>query len=441
MVGASLAGWRAAEALRRQGFDGRLHLIGEESHLPYDRPPLSKQLLLGEQQPDDLRHTDQGTLDQLGIMFLARTRAIGLDRAGRRVRLAGGESVPYDALVIATGAAPIRPSFPWLDGMHTLRTLEDGLALREAFSCSPHVVIVGAGFVGLEVASAARRRGLEVTVVEPQAAPLTAAVGPLVGAAAAALARRDGVELILGRAVATVEGSRRVERVVLSDGRRVPADLVLVGVGVAPNVGWLEESGLADKRGVRCDESARTLADPRVYAAGDVACARRRGLAGHARVEHWTNAIEQGELVARNIVDPSSREALERPPYFWSDQFGTKIQMAGRYAQGARTEIVQGSLRSGNFVAVFTAQGETVGAVAFNEPRTFIRYRRHIAVLDRAMARAGTGATRSTAPVGHDQVTSSGRAQPDAARRSSRGEDRSAHHVSRPTITRARDER
>jgi len=376
IVGGSLAGWRVAESLRRHGFEGRLHLVGEERHLPYDRPPLSKQLLLGEQEPEDLRHVDHQTLGDLEIRFLPGTRAVGLDRARRRVLLKGADSLPYDAAVIATGAAPIRPRFEWLAGMHTLRTLEDALALRASFAARPRVVIVGAGFIGLEVASAARRYGLEVTVVEPQAAPLLGPVGPVIGAAAAALAGRAGVKLLLGRGVADTDGTGRVERIVLSDGATIPADLVLVGVGVRPSVGWLRDSGLFHDRGLLCDEFGQALTDPRVHAAGDVACARRRGVAGHARVEHWTNAVEQAEVVARHIMARSEPDGQGHAPYFWSDQFGAKIQMAGRYARGARTEVLHGSLADANFVARFVADGRMIGAVAFNDARTFIGYRR-----------------------------------------------------------------
>jgi 3-phenylpropionate/trans-cinnamate dioxygenase ferredoxin reductase component len=439
IVGASLAGWRAAEALRRHGFEGRLHLVGEERHLPYDRPPLSKQLLLDQQRADDLPHTDEGTLRQLGILFHPETQAVGVDRIRQRVLVEGGESLPYDALVIATGATPVRPRFRWLEGMHTLRTLEDSLALRASFEQRPRLVIVGAGFIGLEVASAARRHGLEVTMVGARSVPLGDAVGPVIGAAVAGLARRDGVRLLLGQAVIETEGDTRVERLRLSDGRRIPADLVLVGVGVRPNVGWLEESGLADKRGVVCDEFGQAAGDPHVYAAGDVAYAAHRGHPDRARVEHWTNAVEQGELVARNIVDRSSRATLEHPPYFWSDQFGTKIQMAGRYAPGARTEVVAGSVEAGSFVAVFTVEGETVGAVAFDEPRTFIQYRRHLTILERALAQASTEAAHVDDNDAFQQIIAGGRPQSQAGRWLPRVEHRSARHVNALIIARAQE--
>lgn len=377
VVGASLAGWRAAEALRRRGFDGRLTLVGEEKHLPYDRPPLSKQLLFGEQEPEDLLHAERSTLAALQVEFLPGRKATRLDLRAQRVFLSDGESRRFDAVVVATGASPIRPSLRWLPGVQMLRTLDEALMLRAAFSSSPRVLIVGAGFIGLEVAWAARKRGLGVTVVEAQPLPLLGAVGPVIGAATAELARSHGVRLILGVGVASIEGDERVERVRLNDSETIDADLVVVGVGVRPNTGWLHDSGLlAGPHGVRCGKGGLAEGQPRVYGAGDVARWYKPRLSRHARIEHWTNAVEHGELVARNILQWPQQTALAGAPYFWSDQFETRIQMVGYFVPEASTHVVHGSIAEGHFVAILAAAGQAIGAIAFNEARLFAQYRR-----------------------------------------------------------------
>jgi NADPH-dependent 2,4-dienoyl-CoA reductase/sulfur reductase-like enzyme len=394
VVGASLAGLRAAEALRHEGYDGRLVLIGAETHEPYDRPPLSKQVLAGEQEPDRIVLRPAG-LDDLDLDLRLGTRATGLDLAASAVELEGGDAVPFDGLVIATGAAPrvlpaMRDGVP--DGVFVLRTLDDALEIRSRLDAGPRVVVVGAGFIGAEVAATCRTRGLDVTVLETLAAPLVRGLGPVLGSVCGELHRDHGVDLRLGVGVAGFEGAGRVERVRLDDGATVDADVVVVGVGVGPVTGWLDGSGLKIDDGVVCDETM--LAAPGVVAAGDVARWPNPMFDGEvARLEHWTNASDQAVAAARRLLhgDGPGAEAYAPVPFVWSDQYDRKIQTAGQFRGDDEMEVVHGSLEERRFAALFGRGGRLVGVLGFSMAAKVMQYRRLIqerASFDDALAHA-----------------------------------------------------
>jgi 3-phenylpropionate/trans-cinnamate dioxygenase ferredoxin reductase component len=367
IVGGSLAGLRAAEALRREGFGGRLRIVSAETGLPYDRPPLSKQVLAGTWEPDRARLRGG---DDLDAEWLFGRSATALDPATRAVTLDGGEVVDADAVVIATGASPRRlPAAvapPDLGGLHVLRTIEDCLALRAELVGGPRVAVIGAGFIGSEVAATAKGLGADVVVVEALPVPLERALGPEMGPLAAELHREHGVEVRLGVAVAGVEGdgSGRVARVRMADGSAVEADVVVVGIGVAPATAWLEGSGLELDDGVVCD--ARCRAAPGVVVAGDVARWYHERIGEHLRVEHWANAAEQGDAAARTLVHGDDALPYAPVPYFWSDQHGTKIQFVGHAKPGDAVRVVEGSVEERRFVAAYGRDGRTVAALLWN---------------------------------------------------------------------------
>ncbi|MEY3361789.1 MAG: hypothetical protein RL531_1508 [Actinomycetota bacterium] len=378
VVGASLAGLRATEALRRSGFDGRLTLVGAESHLPYDRPPLSKELLSGEWDHDRVV-LRRAPYDELDLELLLGFRATALDAATRTVTLHDGRTVSADGIVLATGAAPRSlPGLSALDGIVTLRTLDDCMVLRGAMERGARVCVIGAGFIGAEVAATARARGLEVTVLEALDAPMVRGVGARIGASLAALHRANGVDLRTGVIVEGVEGDGRVERVRLADGGSVECDVLLVAVGAAPCTAWLEGSGLTIDDGVVCDETL--LAAPGIVAAGDVARWPNPTFDGESmRIEHWTNAAEQGMHVAnRLLADDGASMPFAAVPFVWSDQFGVKIQSAGRFSGTDRMEVVHGSIEEHRFVAIFERAGRVSGVLGCSEPRRVMQYRRLI---------------------------------------------------------------
>ena len=380
IVGASLAGLRAAETLRREGYDDRVVLLGAEQHLPYDRPPLSKELLAGEWEPDQIGLRKQ-PYDDLGLELRLGRRATGLDASARVVELDDGETLPFDGLVVATGARPrMLPGTPALEGIFVLRTLDDCLAIRSRLDTRPRVVVIGAGFIGSEAAATCRRRGLDVTVLEMLPTPLARAVGPIVGDACGRLHRDHGVDLRCGVTVAGFEGRDRVERVRLADGSAIEADLVVVGVGVAPETAWLEGSGLALDDGIVCD--ATCLAAPGVVAAGDVARWPNPLFDGESmRVEHWTNATEQGVAAARRLLvdDSGNAEEFAPVPFVWSDQYDVKIQVVGSIRGDDDVAVADGSFDEHRFVALFGRGGRLVGALGFSRPRLVMQYRRMIA--------------------------------------------------------------
>jgi NADPH-dependent 2,4-dienoyl-CoA reductase/sulfur reductase-like enzyme len=391
VIGGSLAGIRCAESLRRRGFSGRLVFVSEERERPYDRPPLSKELLRGDREPDQIRLNKSDAFDALALDLRLGARAESLDPAARSVLLSNGETVSYDGLVIATGALarPLPGSAP-LAGLFTLRTLDDALALRAALERSPRVVVVGAGFIGAEVASTCRKRGLDVTIVEPMATPMARVLAPEIGAVCAAAHRDQGVELRLGVGVSAVLGGDRVERVKLGDGSEIPADVVVVGIGATPATGWLASSGLELGDGVVCDATCATRA-PGVVAAGDVARWYHEGYRESLRIEHWTNAVEQAEAAAARLLDGPSAPPFAPIPFVWSDQYDLKIQAAGRIAPDDEVFVAHGSLAERRFVALFGRKGVLRGALAINRVRQLMGYRRMMregASFDAAVAAA-----------------------------------------------------
>ena len=380
VVGASLAGMRAAEALRREGFDGTVTVVGDETDAPYDRPPLSKQVLAGEWPPERVALYDEETLADLRLSWRLGRRAVGFDAASRTVTLDDGERLTSDGVVIATGARTrtLRGTES-LAGVYTLRTLADSLAIRAEFDATPgRVVVVGAGFIGAEVAATARDRGLDVTMVEMAETPLERVLGAAMGGVCAEVHVDHGVDLRLGVGVESLSGTDRVEQVVLTDGTRLDADVVVVGVGVIPNTDWLEGSGLEIANGVVCDETC--LAAPGVVAAGDVARWPNRLFGESMRVEHWDNAIGQGTAAARRLLaGDGGGEPFAPVPWFWSDQYDRKIQLAGRSGPNDEVVVVTGEPAERRFAAIYGRAGRIVAVLGFNRPRHVMQYRRLIA--------------------------------------------------------------
>ena len=378
IVGASLAGLRAAQAARAGGYEGELVMVGDERHRPYTRPPLSKELLAGGQTPEqcELPH---GPLDVRWRLGIAAT---ALDRPSHQVHLADGESLAYDRLILATGcrARSWRGAGAELDGVHTLRHLDDSLALSAAFERASHLVIVGAGFIGCEVAATARKRGLEVTLLDIAPHPLLP-LGPEIGGRCARLHEEHGVDVRCGTSITAILGDDRVRGVQLQDGSELPTDLVLLALGAQPNTEWLRTSGLELNAGVVCDATLTSTTDSDVLAAGDITEWPHR-LAGGAlvRVEHWTTAAEQGQLAGRNVLlDPAQRKAHEAPPYFWSDQYDVKIQSVGFPALSPHLEILEEEPEARRLVATGTRDGRLVAAVTLNAAKRLIAYRRELA--------------------------------------------------------------
>jgi 3-phenylpropionate/trans-cinnamate dioxygenase ferredoxin reductase component len=393
IVGASLAGLSAAETLRSSGYEGQLVIVGQEGHMPYDRPPLSKQVLNGKWTPEQAFLRKDADYDKLHAVWKLGQRAASLDLRARAVILEDGESIAFDGLVIATGATPRRlPGIADLEGVHVLRTLGDAMAIRAQLENGPRVCVVGAGFIGAEVAAACRARGLDVTVVEALAAPLAQILPSELASACVQLHLDHGVELRCGATVEGFEGHRRVEAVRLAGGQRVPADLVVVGIGVIPETGWLASSGLAIDNGIVCDATLATAA-PGVVAAGDVARWPNVLFGETMRIEHWTNALDQGAAAGRRLLRGGDYTQPFAPvPYVWSDQYETKIQMVGRIKPGDDVRMVHGSFEEGRFVAVTGRAGRLVGALAFNEPRKLMGWRRPIeagTAWSDALAKAG----------------------------------------------------
>jgi 3-phenylpropionate/trans-cinnamate dioxygenase ferredoxin reductase component len=364
IVGASVAGAKAAEGARTSGYDGRIVLVGTENERPYERPPLSKDVLRGEKDAETTRVHDEGYYDEHGIELLTGRTVEALDLAAARARLDGSETLGFTTAVLATGAEPRRLPLPGadLEGVLYLRTRTDSLRLGDAIRAGGRVAIVGAGWIGSEVAASARQLGAEVVLIDPSPLPLRRVLGDEVGEMFRALHAEHGVALRLGTGVTELQGTGRVANVVLSDGRVEPADLVVVGVGVAPRVDLATAAGLKVDNGVVVDEHLETSA-PGVYAAGDVASAWHPHYRAHLRVEHWANALNQGLAAGANAA--GERTPYTRLPYFFSDQYDLGMEYVG-YGQPDDDLVVRGSLYDRELIAFWHRDGVVSAAMNVN---------------------------------------------------------------------------
>jgi NADPH-dependent 2,4-dienoyl-CoA reductase/sulfur reductase-like enzyme len=374
IVGGGLAATRAAEQLRKSEYAGPVTIVSDETHLPYDRPPLSKDVLHAALDDVALKpaefYTDNDITVRLG------SAVASLDTAAQTVALADGSVLGYDELVIATGLVPKRiPSFPDLEGIRVLRTFDEALALRAHAASARQAVIIGAGFIGCEVAASLRKLGVDVVLVEPQPAPLASVLGEQVGNLVTRLHRAEGVDVRTGIGVAEVRGEDgHVTGVVLSDGSELAADLVVVGIGSRPATDWLEGSGIAVDNGVVCDEAGRTSA-PNVWALGDVAS--WRDATGHqARVEHWSNVAEQARVIVPSMLGQDAPSVIT-VPYFWSDQYDVKIQCLGEPEATDIVHIVEDDGRK--FLAFYERDGVVAGVVGGGMPGKVMKTRAKIA--------------------------------------------------------------
>lgn len=385
IVGASLAGLTGAHTLRERGYDGPLVVLDAAAELPSDRPPLSKQVLAGTKTPDQAQLRVAERLDELDVDLRLGAAATAFDAASLKVTLADGSTIDAAGVLLATGASP-RRLFDGVPGVHVLRTMADSLALRDALTAStdpsPRLAVIGAGFIGAEVAATARGMGVEVTMIEAAEVPMSRVLPRSIGSFVADLHRGHGVDVRLGVGVDELTPGSAPGgplTLALSDGSQVRADVVLVGIGVVPDTAWLEGSGLSLSNGVDCDETL--LAAPGVVAAGDIANWPNPRFGGETmRVEQWENAIESGEHAAgRLLAELGVGDAVAEPfssiPWFWSDQYDRKLQMAGRPAAEDAVEIVEGSLEEQRFVALFR-RGETcTGVLGVSRPRHVMQAR------------------------------------------------------------------
>ncbi|MGB2696120.1 MAG: FAD-dependent oxidoreductase [Dehalococcoidia bacterium] len=376
IVGANLAGGRAAQALRSEGFAGRIVLIGEEPDPPYERPPLSKEYLRGQMPKEKLFIAERVFYDANNIELRLDVRATRIDVQERAVELASGERVSFDKLLIATGGRPRRIDVPGadLDGVYYLRDIADCEAIAAELREGRRVVVVGAGFIGAEVAASARVQGLEVTALEIASVPLERAVGADVGQIYAQMHRDHGVDLRLDEGIARIEGSVRAERVITTKDNAIDCDFVVVGVGLQPNVEIADGSGVeATANGIIVDEFCQTNM-PGIFVAGDVALFYHPLLGERVRLEHWANAQNQGRAAALNML--GRREAYAEVPWFWSDQYDVNMQYAGHASTWDET-VVRGSVGDRKFTVFYLRDGALLGALAFNRFRD-IRHAREL---------------------------------------------------------------
>jgi NADPH-dependent 2,4-dienoyl-CoA reductase/sulfur reductase-like enzyme len=378
ILGASVAGTGTARELRRCGFAGDIIVLDKDPHQPYDRPPLSKGMLAAEGSGDPVLLLDQDTVAELAIDLRLGTGAVSLNPAERLVTTSTGEALAYDHLVIATGAKPrTLAGARDLDGVYTLRTVEDAQDIRRKLDSAANVVVIGAGFIGAEVAAAAHARGLAVVMVELQETPMAHLLGPEIGALLSGLHTQHGVDLQTGVGVAALQGQGSVNAVELTDGRVLPADLVVVGIGVLPETNWLETSGLPLRDGVVCDAQLRVEGHTNIYAAGDIARFLHPLYEADLRIEHWTNAQEHASIVAAGITNQTSPTV--HVPYVWSDQYERRIQIVGRPMLGSLVALSGGVEAGESLTAVYAdADGLTVAAVVVDDPRTLMKMRKAI---------------------------------------------------------------
>ena len=374
IVGGGLAAARTAEQLRRSAFDGSITIVGAEGHLPYDRPPLSKQVLRSEL--DDVTLKPREFYDDNKITLALGSAVRSLDTGAQTVTLDDGSLLEYDDVVIATGLVPRRiPSFPALPGIHVLRSFDESMALREEAGAARRAVVVGAGFIGCEVAASLRGLGIDVVMVEPQPEPLASVLGAQIGALVSRLHRAEGVDVRTGVGVDSVTGRDRVEKVALTDGSELDTDLVVVGIGSRPATDWLEGSGVEVDNGVVCDRVGRTNA-PHVWALGDVAS--WQNAKGHqARVEHWSNVAEQARVLVPSLLGQELPSNLVVVPYFWSDQYDIKIQCLGEPEADDVVHLVEDDGRK--FLAYYERDGVVAGVVGGGMPGPVMKSRGKIA--------------------------------------------------------------
>jgi 3-phenylpropionate/trans-cinnamate dioxygenase ferredoxin reductase subunit len=366
IVGGGLAGQRCTETLRRRGYDGPIRIICAESDPPYDRPPLSKDVLGDASRESSLPYRPAAWYEEHDVDLLLGVRAERLRPAEHRVDLNDGSSLPYAQLLIATGSAPRDlPALARGEGVSVLRTLPDSRALREALADGPHLAVVGAGFIGQEVAASARRLGLEVTMIEAAPQPLMGVLGPELGAWFARLHRDEGVRVLTDSSVEGTDRNGRLRAVHLAGGERIEVDHVLVAVGVVPCVQWLAGTGLDGVTGVPVDRCARTACE-HVYAAGDVAATRHPVSGRRVPGAHWESAGRQGAVAATAMLGDSPAPAP--PSSFWSDQYGLRIQYVGS-SEGSDAVAIDGDPAQRSFTATFTRQGRPVAALLVNRPR------------------------------------------------------------------------
>jgi 3-phenylpropionate/trans-cinnamate dioxygenase ferredoxin reductase subunit len=364
VIGASLAGANAAETLRQEGFDGRVVLVGAEEERPYERPPLSKDYLRGEVGREKVYVHDESFYAEHDIDLRLGATAVALDTSTKEVTLDDGDRLRYDRLLLATGSEPRRLALPGaeLDGILYLRSVRDSDALRERLDRGGAIVVIGAGWIGAEVAASARQRGLEVTVVEPSSVPLERVMGAEVGAIYRDIHAERGVRMLMGTGVEAFEGDGSVERVRTSDGRAIECDLVVVGVGVQPRVQLAAQAGLDVDNGVLVDERLATSA-PGVFAAGDVANAHHPFYGERIRVEHWANALHQGPSAARNML--GREEPYERLPYFFSDQYDVGMEYSG-FAREWDRVVFRGDPATREFIAFWLRGDHLVAGMNVN---------------------------------------------------------------------------
>ncbi|HXO52413.1 MAG TPA: FAD-dependent oxidoreductase [Mycobacterium sp.] len=373
IVGGGLAAARTAEQLRRSDYAGPITIVSDEDHLPYDRPPLSKEVLRAE--TDDVTLKPAEFYDENDITVLLGKAARSVDTDARSLKLADGSELGYDELIIATGLVPKRiPSFPDLPGIHVLRSFDESLKLRGEAGSARHAVVVGAGFIGCEVAASLRGMGVDVVLVEPQPAPLASVLGEQIGSLVARLHRAEGVDVRCGVGVADVGGTEKVEKVTLSDDTELDADLVVVGIGSHPATAWLEGTGVAVDDGVVCDAVGRASA-PHVWAIGDVAS--WRNTVGHqVRVEHWSNVADQARALVPAMLGKETSPAVS-VPYFWSDQYDVKIQCLGEPEATDIVHVVEDDGR--RFLAFYERDGVVAGVVGGGMPGKVMKTRAKIA--------------------------------------------------------------
>jgi 3-phenylpropionate/trans-cinnamate dioxygenase ferredoxin reductase subunit len=389
IVGGGAAALAAAEELRERNYEGALTIIGEERGEPYDRPPLSKQVLAGTWEPERATLYSQSRIHDLEATILSGVKANAIDSREHTISADFDREVHFDAAILATGVRPRTLPINQVRGVQVLRTMEDALMLQKRLRRDAHLLVVGAGFLGLEVAATAKSMGCTVTVVEPMLHPLSDRLGDLAASRLLQLHRDNGVTILVGVSVqsiaeATHAGNNQFERdaessesvgiVLLSDGRSLAADTVIVAIGCSPNTEWIGDTAINLDDGIVCDQYCCATAD--VWAAGDVARWTHRGLGRSLRIEHRMNATEHGRAAARNLL--GAREPYVPTPFFWTDHFTTKVHVMGIIPSDAEMKTVHGDIHGDSFVVLFQSEGRSVGALSWNAPRFLMPLRAEI---------------------------------------------------------------